>query len=804
MASPSRTLDEFERRFEDRLAQLQLQRNTDMDEIRSLFRAQADQGSPASADRQGSNGSRSGSQNVYATRISKVEFPRFNGKNVRDWLYKCDQFFLLDETPPTSMVRLASIHLDGLALQWHLNYMRHKFDIYPSWQQYITDVTARFGDAYEDPLSSLLQIKHTGKIQDYIDQFELALTQVTLIPEHSLSIFLAGLEHNTQMHVRMFNPTSIAHAGNLAKLHESSTQPTQRTTSRFSPFSKNQGLFTKPTISQTPTSSSTTNTTNSSVSNHKQITPRSTRTYSAAEMADRRAQGLCMFCDEQFVPGHQFKHKRSQLMVFTLDDDDADTMVDEPLGDNIALESDPSPDLGNPQLSLQALTGVSNYHTMRVTGFHDKKLLHILLDSGSTHNFLDLEVAKSLGYKLEAIALFSVTGGGGHKLEAAFMCRGFKWQLQQVIFTADVIVLPLVCCDLILGIQWLKSLGPILWDFDKLQMEFSTHGRKVVLRGAKTPSLKLINNKSFAKVLQQGAELCFLSVTQEDSALFMPTCHALQSSDCPVSLPASIEQLLICYADIFAEPSILPPSRPGFDHLIPLKEGAQPFNLRPYRFSIVHKDVIDNLVQDMLDQGIVQHSTSPFASPTILVRKKDGSWRLCVDYRRLNDITIKDRFPIPLIEDLMDELHGSVIFSKLDMRSGYHQLRMAPGEEYKTAFKTHSGHFEYFVMPFGLTNAPASFQSLMNQVFKPFLRRFVIVFFDDLLIYSQSPEDHQIHLQLIFQTIRENQLLLNKSKCHFALPRVEYLGHFITKEGVSTDPIKIQAVSSWPLPKSLK
>ncbi|PNY00055.1 Ty3/gypsy retrotransposon protein [Trifolium pratense] len=335
-------------------------------------------------------------------------------------------------------------------------------------------------------------------------------------------------------------------------------------------------------------------------------------------------------------------------------------------------------------------------------------------------------------------------------------------------------------------------------------MEFTSHNRKFVLRGAKTQNLKLINNKSFAQVVQKGAELSFLSVTNRDDPFIMPTCHALQASDSLVALPKAFEKLLVQYDDIFEEPTTLPPSRPGFDHKIPLKEGVQPFNLRPYRFSLVQKDVIDKLVQDMLDQGIVQHSTSPFASPTILVRKKDGSWRLCVDFRRLNDLTIKNRFPIPLIEDLMDELHGSVIFSKLDMRSGYHQLRMAHGEEYKTAFKTHSGHFEYLVMPFGLTNAPASFQSLMNQVFSPFLRKFVIVFFDDLLIYSQSLEDHQVHLQLIFQTIRDNHLFLNKSKCNFALPRVEYLGHFITREGVSTDPLKIQAVSSWPIPQNLK
>lgn len=301
--------------------------------------------------------------------------------------------------------------------------------IHPPWQQYVTDVTARFGDAYEDPLLSLLQVKHIGKVQDYIDQFELALTQVTLIPEHSLSIFLAGLDHNTQMHVRMFNPSSIAHAANLAKLHEASQPSPQKTQSRFPPFSRNQGLLSKPTLSPSPptppslpnsppTPSATLNSTTKPNSN------RPTRTYSAIEMAERRAKGLCMFCDEQFTPGHQFKHKRSKLMVLEIDDDEApgdDSTTEATLSEPDSLQV-----FENPQLSLQALTGIPSYHTMQVTGLHDKTLLHILLDSGSTHNFLDLETAKSLGCKLEAISPMSVTGGGGHQLAAAFICRGFK------------------------------------------------------------------------------------------------------------------------------------------------------------------------------------------------------------------------------------------------------------------------------------------------------------------------------------------------------------------------------------------
>lgn len=318
-------------------------------------------------------------------------------------------------------------------------------------------------------------------------------------------------------------------------------------------------------------------------------------------------------------------------------------------------------------------------------------------------------------------------------------------------------------------------------------MEFTTKGEKFVLRGARTPEFKLINNKSFAKIVQQGAELCFMSVSPHHTELFLPTCHLLQTKPNMSSPINPNSALLNEYSNIFTEPTQLPALRPGLDHKIPLKEGSKPFNLRPYRYSIIQKDIMDNSVNDLLNPGVIEHSICPYASPTILVKKKDGSWRLCVDYRRLNQSTIKHSFPIPLIEELMDELEGSVVFSKLDLRSGYHQVRMCQGEEGETAFKTRSGHFEYRVMPFGITSALATFQALMNHIFNPFIRKFIVFFFDDILVYSPSLEDHIAHLHLTFQTIRDNNLFLHHPKCCFATNKVEYLGHFITAEGVSTD-----------------
>jgi hypothetical protein len=214
----------------------------------------------------------------------------------------------------------------------------------------------------------------------------------------------------------------------------------------------------------------------------------------------------------------------------------------------------------------------------------------------------------------------------------------------------------------------------------------------------------------------------------------------------------------------------------------------------PYRMSTPELVEIKLQLKEMWDKGYIHPGVSPWGAPTLFVKKKDGTLRLCIDYRQLNKMTIKNKYPLPMIDDLFDQLRGATIFSKIDLRSRYHQVRIKDEDIHKTTFRTRYGHYEFVVVSFGLTNAPTTFMCLMNNIFINFLDRFVVVFIDDILIYSKNREEHEEHLKLVLQVLREHQFYAKLSKCDFFQKQVHYLGHVISEEGVAVDLDKIKAI----------
>ncbi|GJX86154.1 putative reverse transcriptase domain-containing protein [Tanacetum coccineum] len=237
----------------------------------------------------------------------------------------------------------------------------------------------------------------------------------------------------------------------------------------------------------------------------------------------------------------------------------------------------------------------------------------------------------------------------------------------------------------------------------------------------------------------------------------------------------------------------LPPTR-QVEFQIDLVPGAAPVARAPYRLAPSEMEELSTQLQELSDKGFIRPSSSPWGAPVLFVKKKDGSFRMCIDYRELNKLTVKNRYPLPRIDDLFDQLQGSSVYSKIDLRSGYHQLRVRNEDIPKTAFRTRYGHYEFQVMPFGLTNAPAVFMDLMNRVCRPYLDKFVIVFIDDILIYSKTKEEHDVHLRLILELLKKEELYAKFSKCDFWLSKVQFLGHVIDSEGIHVDPAKIESI----------
>lgn len=445
-------------------------------------------------------------------------------------------------------------------------------------------------------------------------------------------------------------------------------------------------------------------------------------------------------------------------------------------------------------ISIHALMGSENHQTLRFKGRVKRNNILFLVDTGSTHNFLDPITAKKLGCVTQNAKPIKVTVADGNQLLSKAKCQEFQWEVQGNKFQTEMRLLSLGGCDVVLGVQWLKEISPMQLDFNQLSLTFQKNGKRVCLtgiNGKEREELQLISSQALQNYCAINEQAIVYQLSQSNEASISE------------EAPKLISQLLEEFQIVFSEPKGLPPER-AFDHHIPLLEGQPPVNTRPYRCPHFQKAEIERQVQEMLKTGVIGPSNSPFASPVLLVKKKDNSWRLCIDYRQLNNITIKDKFPIPIIDELLDELGGACWFSKLDLRSGYHQVRVQPEDVSKTAFRTHEGHYEFKVMPFGLTNAPATFQSLMNHIFKPHLRHFILVFFDDILVYSKTFDEHLSHLKTTLRILQDQQLYAKRSKCAFGLESIEYLGHIISGQGVAADSNKIKCMIDWPSPKTIK
>ncbi|GJT98869.1 transposon ty3-I gag-pol polyprotein [Tanacetum coccineum] len=456
------------------------------------------------------------------------------------------------------------------------------------------------------------------------------------------------------MTVRMFKLQSLADAYCLSKLQETNNIVARK--------------INKPLVSTTkPVNNSYVRNFGTQAQNIHYNLPRPKPVYNNApykkqltqkELDDKRAKNQWFYCDQKYVPGHKCSGKLFSLEIveenrgseeemgeqfeegmFGFEDNSTENMIAD---QNVCNSKNESPT--QPQISLNAISRVNTFQTMRVKGQINNKPVNILIDCGSTHNFLDLTTTKQIGCPVKESYPLQVAVPGANFLTSTHVSTGLTWKLQGVTFQADFMLIPL--------------------------------GKNVALRGVPQPAM--------------GAKLFSMAVCVYPSHGIKAKLMSTGINSELTNIHPLLSPLMHKYDGVFAIPKSLPPHR-KHDHRIPLQENTSPINIRPYRHPPIQKDAIEAMVTELLESGVIRESHSPFSTPIVMVKKKDGTWRMCVDYRALNKKTMKDKFPIPIIEELIDEFFRAKVFTKLDLRFGYHQIRMCEEDIHKTAFSTHQG-----------------------------------------------------------------------------------------------------------------
>jgi hypothetical protein len=424
-----------------------------------------------------------------------------------------------------------------------------------------------------------------------------------------------------------------------------------------------------------------------------------------------------------------------------------------------------------------------------------------LLDTWASHNFIIRESAERMELHLEELkAPIEVHFVDGVAHPIILQTKGVPHQLGNWRGKVDLLVSTLGGMDCILGMEFITQNNVLIEGHNRLIRIPSKSGIVRVkaheLPCVGGPTIHFMLGKAWERECVGGFGMMYVMRVLDE---YEPK-EAIKL----MTSPKCIKQVLEEFPDVMPDelPENLPPRR-RVHHAIEVMLGVAPPAKAPYRMSHEELKGLKVQLEELLTKGYIKPSKSPYGAPVLFVHKKDGTLRMCVDYRALNKATVKNRYPLPRIDDLFDRLLGAKVFSRIDLRLGYYQIRITEGDEEKTAYRTRYGSYEFLVMPFGLTNAPTTFCTFMNDIFREWLDDFVVVYIDDILIYSGSLEEHAEHLRKVFQRLKENKLYAKLEKCEFEVTEMDFLGLRITQEGLKMNDHKVKAILDWEPPKSV-
>ena len=440
-----------------------------------------------------------------------------------------------------------------------------------------------------------------------------------------------------------------------------------------------------------------------------------------------------------------------------------------------------------------------------------EKKIKILVDSGAQGNCISPECIKELNLKimpLEKNINIKLADGNDYFIAKDKTSINLKLGNNHKEIQIEGVIVP-IKEDIILGMPWLSKYDAWIgcksailhYKYnDKIYTAYGT--RKTNERKNNFPSLLSMNEIDILIDKNDVKEMALISVTEGN--IVNDQNSQIKISNIALLLDTEIKRWITNYNDVFSKsPDGLPPNR-DIEHRIDLLPEATPQNQPPYRHSFLEEQELKKQLTELIETKKINPSISPWGAPVLFVKKKDGTLRMCVDYCRLNKLTIKDSFTIPRIDDFLDTLNGAKVFSKLDLHQAYYQVQVKKEDRHKTAFRTKFGTFEFNVLPFGLTNAPATFQRLIQNILQKYLNKFVIAYLDGILIFSKTVEEHKDHVKKVLDELRKEKLHCKIEKCELFKDSVEFLGHIIKHNRIEMDPLKLKAIEDWEIPKSIK